>query len=526
MAWLSRVNFTASDVLSYSDVNNLGNDIRAWGGNVNGGGYTLSNVILSASSGTMATVIGGTGTTSTLTLRSTSGVGTTGADIIFQAGNNGATEVMRLQNGGNVGIGTPSPQSKLDVVGSLLLSGQSTANQYIWVGFGRSGNGFSYIDLQGDTTYSYGTRLIRGNTGANAISSLEHRGTGDLRMVNYEAAPICFYTSSTEKARFDSDGNLAIGTTSTTTGKLIVAQTNYSVPGVYLNQPTATWGTTGQFNSYRYIQTNSASTDGNWRAFHVGAGGVAIGYSSTPIYGSSDALYVNGNVGIGTSSPGYKLHVLGADGFGAGTAAAAIATSTTGNSATTLELLTGSGSAFDISLFAAGASPANAVYFNNRNSAPMVFLTGNSERMRIDSSGNVLIGYTTSNGSYLLQVNSQIFATNATIATSDGRYKENISSIKSGLDVVGKLNPVSFTWKQHEIHNFDSGTQVGFIAQDVQAALADEPYLKSVVKCNEVELKDGTKEEFYGLSDAKLIPILVKAIQELKAEIDILKARN
>ena len=146
--------------------------------------------------------------------------------------------------------------------------------------------------------------------------------------------------------------------------------------------------------------------------------------------------------------------------------------------------------------------------------------------MRIDSSGNVLIGYTTSNGSYLLQVNSQIFATNATIATSDGRYKENISPIKSGLDVVGKLNPVSFTWTQHEIHNFDSGTQVGFIAQDVQAALVDEPYLESVVKRNEVELKDGTKEEFYGLSDAKLIPILVKAIQELKAEIDILKARN
>ncbi len=144
----------------------------------------------------------------------------------------------------------------------------------------------------------------------------------------------------------------------------------------------------------------------------------------------------------------------------------------------------------------------------------------------MDSSGNVLIGYTTSNGSYLLQVNSQIFATNATIATSDGRYKENISPIKSGLGVVGKLNPVSFTWKQHEIHNFDSGTQVGFIAQDVQAALADEPYLESVVKSNEVELKDGTKEEFYGLSDAKLIPILVKAIQELKAEIDILKARN
>jgi hypothetical protein len=65
-------------------------------------------------SATVPLVIGGTGTTSTLTLRSTSGVGTTGADIIFQTGNNGATEVMRLQNGGTVGIGA-APTYLLDI---------------------------------------------------------------------------------------------------------------------------------------------------------------------------------------------------------------------------------------------------------------------------------------------------------------------------------------------------------------------------------------------------------------------------
>jgi hypothetical protein len=146
--------------------------------------------------------------------------------------------------------------------------------------------------------------------------------------------------------------------------------------------------------------------------------------------------------------------------------------------------------------------------------------------MVLQQNGYLLIGYTTSNGAYRLQVNSQIFATNATIATSDGRYKENISPINSGLDIVNKLNPVSFTWKQHEIHNFDSGTQIGFIAQDIQKTLADAPFLKSLVKRNVIELKDGNKEEFLGLSDTKLIPILVKAIQELKAEIDILKQKQ
>lgn len=174
-----------------------------------------------------------------------------------------------------------------------------------------------------------------------------------------------------------------------------------------------------------------------------------------------------------------------------------------------------------------GGAILRSVSDNSGTASAMLFQIGNGlEAARLDASSNLLVGYTTSNGSYKLQVNSQIFATNATIATSDRRYKKDIMPLVSGLDVVGKLNPVSFTWKQHEIHNFDSGTQVGFIAQDVMAALADEPYRESVVKRNEVELKDGTKEEFYGMSEAKLIPILVKAIQELKAEIEILKARN
>lgn len=153
------------------------------------------------------------------------------------------------------------------------------------------------------------------------------------------------------------------------------------------------------------------------------------------------------------------------------------------------------------------------------------YSSGVSEYARF-LSGNFLIGYTSSQGAYKLQVNSQIYATNATIATSDERYKKDITTISGGLDLVNKLNPVSFKWKPHQVHNFDTeNVDVGFIAQEVQSSLAGNQYLSNVVKSNQTELPDGTKEDFLGIADGKLIPILVKAIQELTARLEALEAK-
>jgi hypothetical protein len=138
-----------------------------------------------------------------------------------------------------------------------------------------------------------------------------------------------------------------------------------------------------------------------------------------------------------------------------------------------------------------------------------------------DANGSFLIGYGTTNGStYKLQVNSQIYATSATIATSDRRVKENIQPLEHGLDKVMELKPVTFDFKKHSRHNFSTATQVGFIAQDVEEALAGTSYMGSVVATNE----DGY-ENLKGLAEVKLVPLLVKAVQELADRVKELEAK-
>lgn len=230
----------------------------------------------------------------------------------------------------------------------------------------------------------------------------------------------------------------------------------------------------------------------------------------------------NNRLGIGTSSSSAygKLTVNGNIVFGAPEGR---------NSATTKQIgIWTSGDPADDSRANIGFTTVAGA---SSTSSYITFATNNygvsgGERGRFDQNGYLLLGYTTSNGAYRLQVNSQIFATSATIATSDGRYKENITPITGALDVINALNPVSFDWKAHPIHNFDrSQPTTGFIAQEVQQALSDKPYLNSIVKKNECTLEDGTTEEFLGIAEGNLISLLTAALKEASAKIDALSAR-
>ena len=152
-----------SAVTSTSGLKVLKNDAgtTSWNSTTGTGDSVMATAPTFITSITDPLLIGGTGTTSTLILRSTSGVGASGADIIFQTGNNGATEAMRILNSGNVGVGR-SPSFKLDVNGTVNASQFIVASggEYYFRG-AASGNNFMKYDTgnnqDGPCLYGNGT---------------------------------------------------------------------------------------------------------------------------------------------------------------------------------------------------------------------------------------------------------------------------------------------------------------------------------------------------------------------------------
>lgn len=227
-----------------------------------------------------------------------------------------------------------------------------------------------------------------------------------------------------------------------------------------------------------------------------------------------------GNVGIGTSSPSQRLTVAGA-----GTAARleVINTSDLDRGG----YLRDTGIAFELG--------------TNSGVRPLAFAFDGSEKARIDSSGNLLIGTTSSYGGMINfltssgRINAIVTrpATNITynaadfqnssgtgvggigvtssstayVTSSDYRLKHDIAPMTGALAKVQALKPVTYKW------NVDDSNGEGFIAHEVQEVA---PYAVSGEK-------DG--EQMQGVDYGKLTPILTAALQEAIAKIETLEAR-
>jgi len=305
-----------------------------------------------------------------------------------------STERMRIDSNGNVGIGTSSPSTALEVDGIIasINSGQGT-DQLQLQGYGSTGyinmNGSGSLIFRMGSGYSEKMRITGGgNVGIGTTSpsqKLDVNGTivasttasqgariernGTTGGANFDSVlasgSLHFRTGSTERMRIHSGGQVSIASTEATHG-LNVGTSGTDFRGRFQGNNPYRLGLQNGTNNLVWLGSPGSN------AFRISN---AAGSAVFDIDGS-------GNVGIGNTAPTHRLSV-------AAPSAIINLTSTTGTSFNGLECTNGSGSFYFGQDNSAGSfyGVANARVLYSSGTGPIVFFTnGNNERMRIDGS--------------------------------------------------------------------------------------------------------------------------------------------
>jgi hypothetical protein len=336
-------------------------------------------------------------------------------------------------------------------------------------------------------------------------------------------------TNGTNAVYIDSSQNVGIGTSSPSAkaqiGDATVVSTNRLVFGKSqtaseTNLPAiGQKSDTGSGNDLALAGTSTSATIRFYTGASTNSGEIGTGSNTERMRVDS-----SGNVGIGTSSPSYKLDVAGS-------------------------IRASSGNFIVFANDSYVGFSANNLAFNNTNDR-LVFSTASTERMRIDSSGNLLVGTTSyvsgfsaittilSNTNslsnitlkdsgttygvgtqYISFVNSSnagagsiqhTAATTVAYATSsDSRLKENITDSPPALSVAQQIKVRSYNWKEDGRH-----VDYGFVAQELNAFFPE-----AVCQGDDSEEIVDPKQTWQ-VDYGKITPLLLKSIQELKSIID------
>ena len=477
----------------------------------------------------------------------------TNKPVIFGVNN---AEGMRLTSTG-LGIGTSSPLAKIHANNS---SSGATALTAIF------GNGAS-------AALNNGSAIFLNNSSSFNASAYSARIASVITNASTQASDLIFGlyngSSGSDLMRLDSSGNLGLGVTPSAWASVKAIQ--------YINGAAWGIGTTDSglsHNAYfsggwKYISSSAASTlyamSSGAHAWSVAASGTA---GNTITFTQAMTLDASGNLAVGkTSQTGNSKVSVQAS---ASTASFSALVGSAGNTGYVfdsgnygfIDYNSGAGTGYvRISAINDGGSYQNPIVFGHNTNAAYGSSTF-TERARIDSSGNLLVGTTSAGGRLTVVAGSAIqspiatssvtgdttyqailvtkFDNNSTTSqnfiqfqinngaancgkitangantaafgsTSDQRVKENIVELPSQLANIMALRPVEFDY----IESYGGGHQIGFIAQEMQQVYPD------------VIAEDESEEKILSITGwSKTEARLVKAIQEQQAIIESLKAR-
>jgi hypothetical protein len=377
--------------------------------------------------------------------------------------------------------------------GAVTFSG-GTANGVMYL------NGSKVVTTGSALTFD-GTELkIQSPSATAATLALRDSGTTNSLIIGSAGQDMYFQTAGAERMRLTSTG-LGIGTSS---------------PAYKLDAQTTATGTAAGDNTVGYFGSLASGRDANIRFGDSVNASARIGYLAGALYMYTNGaermrLDSSGNLGIGTTSPTTKLSI----------------TDSTGP----IVRLVRTSNRFELS------ADNDFMSLNARDASTYItFKTADTERARIDSSGNLLVGSTTNTTSAKLILNGatrwavgpqsggNIFyitrdsdnvgvyivqgATSWT-ATSDERVKDIIEPITDAANKVSSLRAVIGKYKT----DADGVRRSFLIAQDVQNVLPEA--------VNVQDDEQGTM----GLQYTDTIPLLVAAIQEQQTLITQLTAR-